>query len=146
MSKVAGEKRAEGTGTRNLWTQEEELLLAECYIHISEDPNVRSYQEYVDGKVDSDESRGPSSRLFFLQVRFVFLSFILFTFSLSLHHLASGSQTVGDDVVPKFDMNVYTSVLTFDEVKSLVAEYAIPLDLHPCVPPSGLTMNRLPAD
>nr|GEY73422.1 hypothetical protein [Tanacetum cinerariifolium] len=40
-------------------------------------------------------------------------------------------------------MHVYTSVLTSDEVKSLVAEYAIPCDLHPCVPPFGLTMNRL---
>ncbi|GJS86120.1 hypothetical protein Tco_0752661 [Tanacetum coccineum] len=88
----------------------------------------------------------PSSGLFFLQVRFVFLSFILFTFPLSLHHMAFGSQTVGDAVVPKFDMHVYTSVLTSDEVKSLVAEYAIPLDLHPYVPPSSLTMNRLPAD
>ncbi|GJY27245.1 hypothetical protein Tco_0401971 [Tanacetum coccineum] len=60
--------------------------------------------------------------------------------------MSSGSQTVGDAVVPKFDMHVYTSVLTSDEVKNLVAEYAIPLDLHPCVPPSGLTMNRLPND
>ncbi|GJV43183.1 hypothetical protein Tco_1427719 [Tanacetum coccineum] len=60
--------------------------------------------------------------------------------------MAFGSQTVGDDVVPTFDMHVYTSVLTSDEVKSLVAEYAIPLDLHPCVPLFCLTMNRLPAD
>nr|GEX79097.1 hypothetical protein [Tanacetum cinerariifolium] len=37
-------------------------------------------------------------------------------------------------------------LLTSDVVKTLVADYAIPLDLHPCVPPSGLTMNRLPAD
>ncbi|GKD06983.1 hypothetical protein Tco_1186668 [Tanacetum coccineum] len=41
---------------------------------------------------------------------------------------------------------VYTSVLTSGEVKSLVAEYTIPSDLHPCVPPSGLTMNRLLID
>ncbi|GJW79436.1 hypothetical protein Tco_0143411 [Tanacetum coccineum] len=88
----------------------------------------------------------PSSGLFFLQVRFVFLSFILFTFPFSLHHMSSGSQTVGDAVVPNFDMHVYTSVLTSDEIKSLVAEYAIPLDLHPCVPPSSLTMNKLPTD
>ncbi|GJT90444.1 hypothetical protein Tco_1079289 [Tanacetum coccineum] len=60
--------------------------------------------------------------------------------------MSFGSQTVGDAVVLKFDMHIYTSVLTFDEVKSLVAEYAIPSDLHPCVPPSGLTMNRLPID
>nr|GEV62371.1 hypothetical protein [Tanacetum cinerariifolium] len=51
-----------------------------------------------------------------------------------------------DVVVSKFDMHVYTSVLTFDEVKNLIAKYAIPLDLHLCVPPSSLTMNRLPAD
>ncbi|GKB10866.1 hypothetical protein Tco_0844789 [Tanacetum coccineum] len=42
MSKVAREIRAEGAGTRNLWTQHEKLLLAECYIQISEDPNVSS--------------------------------------------------------------------------------------------------------
>ncbi|GKC05986.1 hypothetical protein Tco_0997596 [Tanacetum coccineum] len=56
------------------------------------------------------------------------------------------SQTVGDAIVPKFDMYVHTSALTSDEVKNLVVEYAIPLDLHPCVPPSSLTMNRLPID
>ncbi|GJX68467.1 hypothetical protein Tco_0304194 [Tanacetum coccineum] len=60
--------------------------------------------------------------------------------------MAFGSQIVGDVVVLKFDMHVYTSILTFDEVKNLVGEYAIPLDLHPCVPPFGLTMNRLLAD
>ncbi|GJW65609.1 hypothetical protein Tco_0117493, partial [Tanacetum coccineum] len=43
-------------------------------------------------------------------------------------------------------MYVNPSVLSSDEVNSLVAEYTIPSDLHPCVPPSGLTMNRLPAD
>nr|GEX75015.1 hypothetical protein [Tanacetum cinerariifolium] len=59
---------------------------------------------------------------------------------------AFGSQTAGDVVISKFDMHVYTSVLTSDEVNSLVAEYAIPLDLHPCIPPFGLTMNRLPTD
>nr|GEV90197.1 hypothetical protein [Tanacetum cinerariifolium] len=60
--------------------------------------------------------------------------------------MSFGSQTVGDVVVSKFDMHVYTSVLTSDEIKNLVAKYAIPLDLHPCVPPSGLTMNMLPVD
>ncbi|GJT09498.1 hypothetical protein Tco_0856540 [Tanacetum coccineum] len=60
--------------------------------------------------------------------------------------MSSGSQTVGDVVILKFDMHVYTSVLTSDEVKSLVVEYTIPSDLHPCGPPSGLTMNRLPID
>nr|GEZ19509.1 transposase (putative), gypsy type [Tanacetum cinerariifolium] len=80
------------------------------------------------------------------QVRFVFLLLILFTLPFSPYHMSSGSQTFGDAIVLKFDMHVYTSVLTFDEVKNLVAESAIPLDLHPCVPPSGLTMNRLSAD
>ncbi|GKB61964.1 hypothetical protein Tco_0918150 [Tanacetum coccineum] len=60
--------------------------------------------------------------------------------------MSSGPQSVGDAVVSKFNMHVNPSVLTSDEVNSLVVEYAIPLDLHPCVPPSGLTMNRLPAD
>ncbi|GJZ96747.1 hypothetical protein Tco_0669081 [Tanacetum coccineum] len=96
--------------------------------------------------VSCDQLLGLSYGLFFLHVRFVLLSFILFTFPFSLHHMSSGSQTVGDVVVPKFDMHVYTFVLTSDEVKNLVAEYAIPLDLHPCFPPSGLTMNRLSAD
>ncbi|GKB98074.1 retrovirus-related pol polyprotein from transposon TNT 1-94 [Tanacetum coccineum] len=54
--------------------------------------------------------------------------------------------SAGDAVIPKFDMHVNPSVLSSDEVSSLVTEYAIPSDLHPCVPPSGLTMNRLPAD
>nr|GEW32558.1 hypothetical protein [Tanacetum cinerariifolium] len=74
--------------------------------------------------------------------------FAVYTFYLSFspHHMSSGSESVGDVVVPKFDMHVYTFVLTSGEVKNLVAEYAIPLDLYPCVPPSGLTMNMLSAD
>ncbi|GKC01107.1 hypothetical protein Tco_0987243 [Tanacetum coccineum] len=63
-----------------------------------------------------------------------------------LHHMSFGSQSVGDPVVPKFDMHIYTSVLTADEVNSLVKEYAIPLDLRPCVPPYTLTMNKLLKD
>nr|GEV72910.1 retrovirus-related Pol polyprotein from transposon TNT 1-94 [Tanacetum cinerariifolium] len=90
------------------------------------------------------------TRLFLSDVVFrgVFRPSIVYSFYLPfpLHHMSSGSQTGGDVVVLKFDMHVYTSVLTFDEVKNLVPEYAILLDLHPCVPPSGLTMNRLPAD
>nr|GEY43868.1 transposase (putative), gypsy type [Tanacetum cinerariifolium] len=58
----------------------------------------------------------------------------------------SGSQTVGDDVVLNLDMHIYTFVLTSDKVKNLAAEYAIPLYLRPCVPPSSLTMNMLPID
>ncbi|GJT57890.1 hypothetical protein Tco_0992944 [Tanacetum coccineum] len=60
--------------------------------------------------------------------------------------MSSGSQSVGYPVVPKFDMHIYTSVLTADEVNSLVQEYAIPLDLRPSVPPSTLTMNNLSGD
>ncbi|GKC09053.1 hypothetical protein Tco_1000663 [Tanacetum coccineum] len=60
--------------------------------------------------------------------------------------MSFGSHAAGDAVVLKFDMHVYTSVLTSDEVKNLAEEYAIPSDLHPCVPPSDLTMNRLPVD
>nr|GEU87493.1 hypothetical protein [Tanacetum cinerariifolium] len=60
--------------------------------------------------------------------------------------MSFGPQTAGNAVVPKFDMQVYTSVLTPDEVKNLVAKYAIPLDLYLCVPPSSLTMNKLPVD
>ncbi|GJV75192.1 hypothetical protein Tco_1506776 [Tanacetum coccineum] len=89
-------------------------------------------------------------RLFFrtLLPSGAFRPFVVYSFCLPffLHHVSSGSQSVGDAVVPKFDMHVNPSVLTSDEVNNLVVEYAIPLDLHPCVPPSGLTMNRLPAD
>ncbi|GJV26973.1 hypothetical protein Tco_1383421 [Tanacetum coccineum] len=60
--------------------------------------------------------------------------------------MSSGSQSAGDPIVPKFDMHIYTSVQTVDEVNSLVKEYAIPLDLRPCVPPSTPTMNNLPRD
>ncbi|GJS87462.1 hypothetical protein Tco_0770098 [Tanacetum coccineum] len=75
-------------------------------------------------------------------VVYSFFSFLPFF----LHYMSSGSQSAGDAVIPKFDMHVNPSVLSSDEVNSLVAEYAIPSNLHPCVPPSGLTMNRLPAD
>ncbi|GJW13192.1 hypothetical protein Tco_0017325 [Tanacetum coccineum] len=45
MSKKARETKPKGTGTRNFWTKDEELLLAKCYIKISEDPNVGSKQK-----------------------------------------------------------------------------------------------------
>ncbi|GKC51462.1 hypothetical protein Tco_1074207, partial [Tanacetum coccineum] len=79
-------------------------------------------------------------------VRFIFLPFILLTFPFLPPYMSFGSQAAGDVVVLKFDMHVYTSVLTSDEVKNLAEEYAIPSDLHPCVPPSFLTMNRPPVD
>nr|GEU91527.1 hypothetical protein [Tanacetum cinerariifolium] len=71
-----------------------------------------------------------------MYVRFVPLPFILLTFPFPPYYMSFGPQTTGDVVVPKFDMDVYTSVLIPGEVKNLVAEYAIPSDLHPCVPPS----------
>nr|GEY12934.1 hypothetical protein [Tanacetum cinerariifolium] len=46
-------------------------------------------------------------------------------------------------VFPKFDMHVYTSELTSSELKAAVADYLIPMDLHPRLPPPGMTMDRL---
>ncbi|GJZ06695.1 hypothetical protein Tco_0540488 [Tanacetum coccineum] len=47
-------------------------------------------------------------------------------------------------VLPKFDMHVHTSILTFGELKDAVNEYCIPGDLHPRLSPPALTMNKLP--
>nr|GEV88571.1 hypothetical protein [Tanacetum cinerariifolium] len=48
-------------------------------------------------------------------------------------------------VIPKFNMHIYTSELTPSELKAAIDEYCIPLDLHPRLPPPGMTMNRLPS-
>ncbi|GKD00936.1 hypothetical protein Tco_1171210, partial [Tanacetum coccineum] len=48
-------------------------------------------------------------------------------------------------VPPKFDKHIYTSELTAKEFKEAVTEYCIPTDLHPCLPPSDLTMDKLPS-
>ncbi|GJX12564.1 hypothetical protein Tco_0204322, partial [Tanacetum coccineum] len=48
-------------------------------------------------------------------------------------------------VLPKFDMHIYTSVLTSGELKDAIAEYCILGDLHPRLPPPDLTMNKLPS-
>ncbi|GJT23750.1 hypothetical protein Tco_0893687 [Tanacetum coccineum] len=48
-------------------------------------------------------------------------------------------------VLPKFDMHIYTSDLTSSELKEVVEEYCIPLDLHPRLPHPDMTMNRLPS-
>nr|GEW26808.1 reverse transcriptase domain-containing protein [Tanacetum cinerariifolium] len=48
-------------------------------------------------------------------------------------------------VIPKFDMHIYTSELTSTELKDDINEYCIPIDLHPCLPHPGMTMNRLPS-
>ncbi|GJW03501.1 hypothetical protein Tco_1562357 [Tanacetum coccineum] len=46
-------------------------------------------------------------------------------------------------VMPKFDMHTYTSILTTKELKEVITEYCIPTDLHPRLPPPGLTMGKL---
>ncbi|GJZ58693.1 hypothetical protein Tco_0614509 [Tanacetum coccineum] len=46
-------------------------------------------------------------------------------------------------VLPKFDMHIYTSELTLSELKTAFEEYCIPLDLHPRLPHSDMTMNKL---
>ncbi|GJT75340.1 hypothetical protein Tco_1042065 [Tanacetum coccineum] len=48
-------------------------------------------------------------------------------------------------VLPKFDMHVYTSELTSSELKSVIEEYSIPMNLHPRLPPLGMTIDRLPS-
>nr|GEW52095.1 hypothetical protein [Tanacetum cinerariifolium] len=48
-----------------------------------------------------------------------------------------------DVVFPKFNMHIHTSILTTGELKDVVSEYCIPVDLHPRLPPPGLTMNKL---
>ncbi|GJY53696.1 hypothetical protein Tco_0445360, partial [Tanacetum coccineum] len=49
-------------------------------------------------------------------------------------------------VVPaKFDMHVYRSELTSDELKKIVVEHCIPSDLRPCLPHPDMTMNKLSA-
>nr|GEY70936.1 hypothetical protein [Tanacetum cinerariifolium] len=48
-------------------------------------------------------------------------------------------------VLPKFDMHVYTSELTSSELEAAVADYLIPMDLHPRLPPPGMTMDKLPS-
>nr|GEV43640.1 putative reverse transcriptase domain-containing protein [Tanacetum cinerariifolium] len=53
-----------------------------------------------------------------------------------------GSKAV---VLPKFDIHIYTSELTSLELKKVVEEYCIPLDLHPRLPHPDMTMNRLPS-
>ena len=46
--------------------------------------------------------------------------------------------------IGKFDMHVHTSKLSQHTLDRLCTEYGIPADLHPMVPPDGLTMNELP--
>ncbi|GJW61340.1 hypothetical protein Tco_0110675 [Tanacetum coccineum] len=60
--------------------------------------------------------------------------------------MASGSHPTEEPVVPKFDMHTFTSNMTVAEVNSIVDKYGIPFDLHPRVPLSTMTMNKLSAD
>nr|GEZ52848.1 hypothetical protein [Tanacetum cinerariifolium] len=46
-------------------------------------------------------------------------------------------------VFPKFDMHVYTSELTSSELEAAAVDYLIPMDLHPRMPPLGMTMDKL---
>ncbi|GJZ98614.1 hypothetical protein Tco_0671067 [Tanacetum coccineum] len=49
-------------------------------------------------------------------------------------------------VVPKFDMQCHESNMTGKDVKNLVRKYNVPLDLHPCAPTEGWTMDKLSDD
>ncbi|GJX23382.1 hypothetical protein Tco_0227827, partial [Tanacetum coccineum] len=51
-----------------------------------------------------------------------------------------------DVIVPKFDMHCHESKMTGKYVKLLARKYNIPLDLHPCAPTEGWTMDELPED
>ena len=46
----------------------------------------------------------------------------------------------------KFDMHMHTSKLKQRDLDDMIVEFGIPLDLHPMLPPSDLTMNELPGD
>ncbi|GKE31915.1 hypothetical protein Tco_1451237 [Tanacetum coccineum] len=49
-------------------------------------------------------------------------------------------------VIPKFDMQIYTSSLTLEELNQAIKEFYIPTDLRPRLPSPDLTMNKLPND
>ncbi|GJW01705.1 hypothetical protein Tco_1556956 [Tanacetum coccineum] len=49
-------------------------------------------------------------------------------------------------VVPKFDMQCHESNMTGKDVKNLVRKYNVLLDLHPCAPTEGWTMDKLSDD
>nr|GEY92387.1 hypothetical protein [Tanacetum cinerariifolium] len=53
---------------------------------------------------------------------------------------------VADVIVPTFDMHRHESKMTGKDVKLLARKYSIPLDLHPCDPMEGWTMDELPED
>ncbi|GJV81685.1 hypothetical protein Tco_1517555 [Tanacetum coccineum] len=49
-------------------------------------------------------------------------------------------------VVPKFDMPLHQSLISSKDVKNLTRKYNILLDLHPCTPTEGWTMDQLPEE
>nr|GEY64078.1 hypothetical protein [Tanacetum cinerariifolium] len=49
-------------------------------------------------------------------------------------------------VILKFDMHVYTSTLTLEELNQAIKEFFIPMDLHPRLPSPDLTMKKLSDD
>ncbi|GJW49527.1 hypothetical protein Tco_0090878 [Tanacetum coccineum] len=60
--------------------------------------------------------------------------------------MSEESGVVDVVVVPKFDMQCHESLMTAKDVKNLVRKYNVPLDLHPCAPTEGWTMDQLPED
>nr|GEY64692.1 hypothetical protein [Tanacetum cinerariifolium] len=62
------------------------------------------------------------------------------------NHSVEEDQPVEAAVIPKFDMPCYESSMSPKDVKSLTLRYGIPLDLHPCAPYEGWTMDQLPEE
>ncbi|GJU86460.1 hypothetical protein Tco_1294006 [Tanacetum coccineum] len=60
--------------------------------------------------------------------------------------MAFGSHPIKDIVVSKFDMHTFASNMMVDEVNCIAVKYGIPLDLHPRVPSSTMTVNELSED
>lgn len=64
--------------------------------------------------------------------------------------LASGSQenvasaSGAADIIPKFDMHIYQSVMSERDVREAARIYGIPAELHPRLPLPDMTMDRLP--
>ncbi|GJW60926.1 hypothetical protein Tco_0110261 [Tanacetum coccineum] len=49
-------------------------------------------------------------------------------------------------VIPKFEMHIYTSTLTLEELSQAMKEFCIPTDLCSRLPSPDLTMNKLSND
>ncbi|GKD84958.1 hypothetical protein Tco_1356112 [Tanacetum coccineum] len=60
--------------------------------------------------------------------------------------MAEEDRPVEVAVVPKFDMPHHKSKMSSKDVKSSAKKYNILLDLHPCAPSEGWTMDQLPKD